>query len=235
MGSPFGLTVIDLGKQAQLVTSPTYTDIFNSTMGVLGTDADGMPAEIAAIAENAAAFEIDVASGDTDLNDTLTAGGQQDVSTANQLAANLPGVTAAGDALLGHVDTLLTPISAPAPAPAPAPSGPYTPPSGTQVQTLPAMKAGGAVSLLLITEENIAPRQAPTLLVGLGAGDGSVFGTTITRTLVTFPGANNTVTDTKYFLTVTPSKIGTFSARVDVRGTESGAVDNPRYFQVTIS
>jgi hypothetical protein len=114
MAGPLGLTTIDLGTLPNIVTSPTYTDIFNETVGVLGTGADGMPARIAELADRAAAFEADVALGDGDLADTINAGAAQDVSTANNLAALVPTVSAAGDALLGSFASLVTGPPSPA-------------------------------------------------------------------------------------------------------------------------
>src|SRR5882762_903795 len=64
MGAPFNLKIIDAAAPAEIVSTPSYTDIFNEVMGTAATDQDGFAEDLASLATLVSAFEGEVTAPD---------------------------------------------------------------------------------------------------------------------------------------------------------------------------
>lgn len=64
MGAPFNLKIIDAAAPAEIVSTPSYTDIFNEVMGTAATDQDGFATDLASLATRISDFETDVQASD---------------------------------------------------------------------------------------------------------------------------------------------------------------------------
>lgn len=206
MGAPFGITLVDLSDLPSIVTSPTYTEILHDTLGAAGTDADGTPSAIADLNAHVNAFEADVNAGGTDLADVFKVANTLDQRTANELAANLPGISAAGDRLLGEVDNL---TSTPAPPPPALP-----PPSNNPKVNLPGMRVGQAEAQIEVGGATWTSLEIEPQVFNLAGHDPAIFHWRRVHTEQPTGHGDKILTDTWYLL-VNPTKAGTFAATVE--------------------
>lgn len=208
MGAPLGITLVNLADLPSIVTSPSYTEILHDTLGVSGTDADGTPSAIADLFDHLNAFESDVLFGGNDVADIIGAASTFDPSAANQLAADLPGIKAAGDKLLGEVDSLT--------GPPPPPPPPQAAPSQNKQIVLVGMNLGAPPATVDVGGDQWGRQEQQTVFIRLVSGDPVVFQLKDVRTDKPIMGGEP-LHFVQYNLIVTPSKVGTFTATIEER------------------
>jgi hypothetical protein len=68
MGAPFNLKLVDAATPAEIVSTPSYTDIFNEVMGTAATPDDGFAENLAKLATHISAFEGDVGAANAEVD-----------------------------------------------------------------------------------------------------------------------------------------------------------------------
>jgi hypothetical protein len=134
MGAPFNLRIIDAAAPAEIVSTPSYTDIFNEVMGTAATDQDGFAEDLASLATLVSAFEGEVTAPD------VTAGlasatanlDSADPAALDATVANYVGTIPAGKQFVSDGEALAPPKILELPISAGPLGGSMVPPAQTK-------------------------------------------------------------------------------------------------------
>jgi hypothetical protein len=218
-----------------------FQQILNDELGQLGTDHDGFDQIFndAANLVSEAGTILDTLDGD--LNAASAVVHEFDTTAPADLAATLQPAADAADTVLNDFTQSVAPTPQQGTGGGSGAGGgagtqDCSAPAGTNTTALPAMKAGDPPKTIEIDSEYIPFHERATLRIRLGCGDPAIFSTSMTNLPVGSAGQAFTDHTRTLYFQVTPSKAGTFKAKV-TEITDLGETTNydDTYYQVTIN
>lgn len=218
----------------------TFTEIWNETMGNLGTSTDGFDALFGQMVDMTNSIAPTADLDPTDLQALSDAVAALDTLDAGALAVQLQPASDATDAALNDYNSLTQPQTGQSPTvTTPTTTQPTTttpkvcaPPAGQAVTVLPVMKLSDPPLVINIDIDYFGAHNPPSLKGKVSCGDGAIF-SAATVTAGAGLAGGGPVYSRKLNLVVTPAKVGTFTGGYDETDMNAG-VDYFSYFTVTI-
>lgn len=226
MGSPLGITRIELGTPPDFTTGPTYTDIFNETLGAAATDADGFPEAVDKVNGLLDAFGSDVAdtAAGIDIPGLIAQGSGLDIAPLDTTITNYEGTVPMGRQLVAATQALAPPDLLTFPIDPAFGPGLHAPPAQATVDLGTHRVVDGPFSYELGTWELINERVYRRLGIQfavLSHGDSLIF--RVNQVTTSFQrDPNGTTSDGYYALVITPATPGALIAQVSVAGGAYG-------------
>lgn len=220
-GSPLGLAVIDLGAIAPLVTSPTYTDIFNETMGDAATDADGMAVNLDEINALSDAFggEINDVIGSLAAGAVDAAGAGLDLAPLDATIGRYVGTLDVGTGIVADASALAPPQLLEFPINPNFATQGIRPPVLSTIDIGTVVVGGAPYKHLIGSSTPTATGTRGTTDVQLFGGDADIFKITVVQgppeKFQDKTGNRWTDYPYSYYLVMTPTKAGQFIAQVN--------------------
>jgi hypothetical protein len=111
MGAPFNLKLLDPAAPAEIVSSPSYTDIFHETLGTAATDQDDFANHLAKLTALVDSFqsEVDTTSQGGEIAGAVAALGNADPAPLDATIANYAGTIPTGKQFVSDGQSLAPP------------------------------------------------------------------------------------------------------------------------------